>query len=83
MVLWINDEQESQRPADISTTLLKVGATAEHGCTAPFLETAREALVQVEQRRCLPLDYLDVTQGWFASWKRWIKRKLLGNIKRG
>jgi len=29
----------------------------------------------------LPDNYLDVTEGWFARGKRWIKRKLLGNFK--
>lgn len=49
---------------------------------AALLDVAREALASAERLRTLPDDYLDVTEGWFAPWKRWLKRKLLNNFKR-
>jgi hypothetical protein len=48
---------------------------------APLLDVIQTALAEAERLGHLPDDYLDVTQGWFAQWKRWIKRKLLGNFK--
>jgi hypothetical protein len=38
-------------------------------------------LVEAEGCRTLPVEYSDVTEGFLASWKRRIKRKLLGNFK--
>jgi glycosyltransferase involved in cell wall biosynthesis len=49
-------------------------------CT-PMLELIQTALAEAQRLQRLPDDYLDVTEGWFARWKRWIKRKLLGNFK--
>jgi glycosyltransferase involved in cell wall biosynthesis len=57
-----------------------VNAAAEV-CRAPFLESVREALAEAQRLEYLPDDYVDVTQGWFARAKRWIKRKLLNNFK--
>lgn len=54
---------------------------AEHCCT-PLLDVAQRALVEANRLQRLPDDYTDVTEGRFAAWKRWIKRKLLGNFKR-
>jgi glycosyltransferase involved in cell wall biosynthesis len=48
---------------------------------APLLDEARAALAQAHRLRELPDTYTDVTEGWFATWKRWLKRKLLGNFK--
>jgi glycosyltransferase involved in cell wall biosynthesis len=48
----------------------------------PILETVHAALAEAEYRQHLPDDYLDVTEGFLASWKRWLKHKLLGNFKR-
>jgi hypothetical protein len=50
-------------------------------CCGPALEAAQAALVEAERLRRLPDDYTDVTEGAFASLKRRIKRKLLGNFK--
>jgi glycosyltransferase involved in cell wall biosynthesis len=41
----------------------------------------RAALVEANRCARLPDDYTDITEGRFAQWKRWIKRKLLGNFK--
>jgi glycosyltransferase involved in cell wall biosynthesis len=45
-------------------------------------QEVQEALAAAEHLKSLPDDYLDVTEGWFAPWKRWLKRKLLNNFKR-
>src|SRR5262249_45627317 len=50
--------------------------------TAPFIESVQAAMVQAARLQQLPDDYNDVTEGWFASWKRKIKSKLLNNFKR-
>jgi glycosyltransferase involved in cell wall biosynthesis len=52
------------------------------GCCTPLLETVQAALVRADRLQRLPTTYTDITEGWFASCKRWIKRKLLGNFKR-
>jgi len=44
-------------------------------------EMVRSALAEASRCQRLPDDYTDVTLGRFAKWKRWIKRKLLGNFK--
>ncbi len=49
---------------------------------APLLDGMRELLVQARQAQRLPDDYIDVTEGWFARAKRWVKKKLLYNFKR-
>jgi glycosyltransferase involved in cell wall biosynthesis len=48
---------------------------------APLHDLIQTALTEAIRLQRLPDDYLDVTQGWFAKWKRWIKGKLLGNFK--
>jgi hypothetical protein len=54
--------------------------TADRCCTASLCVVQR-ALLEAHAKQALPVDYLDVTQGFLAKWKRWIKRKLLGNFK--
>jgi hypothetical protein len=46
-----------------------------------MLEAAQSALAAAQGCRQLPVDYTDVTEGWLARAKRWMKRKLLGNFK--
>jgi glycosyltransferase involved in cell wall biosynthesis len=55
---------------------------AVRGCCTPMLDAVQKALVEAGQHQRLPDGYTDVTEGLFAGWKRWIKRKLLGNFKR-
>jgi hypothetical protein len=67
-----------------SSFVLVVGSNgdwAAEGCCDASLQTVRSALVQAEKKGCLPNDYTDVTEGFAASWKRRLKRKLLGNFK--
>lgn len=49
---------------------------------ASFLPAAQAALARAETLWQLPEDYADVTQGWLARWKRFIKSKLLNNFRR-
>src|SRR5262249_37186098 len=46
---------------------------AAHGCASLLLDSTRSAIAEAERQQILPDDYLDVTQGWFARWKRWLK----------
>jgi hypothetical protein len=54
---------------------------ADAGGFAPLLEEIRKCLVEASQLQRLPDNYIDITEGRLAKWKRWIKRKLLGNFK--
>src|SRR5262249_29234033 len=53
----------------------------EERCCSPLLAAVQTALVEAHRLQQLPDTYTDVTQGRFASWKAWLKRKLLGNFK--
>jgi glycosyltransferase involved in cell wall biosynthesis len=57
------------------------GPLANLSCCGSILETVRARLVEADRQSVLPDDYLDVTEGFFAHWKRWLKRKVLGNFK--
>jgi hypothetical protein len=46
-----------------------------------LLQDLQTALVEAHRLARLPDHYLDITTGWFAFWKQWLKRKLLGNFK--
>ncbi len=46
-----------------------------------LITNAQNAAREAQRRYHLPTDYLDVTEGWWAGWKRWIKKKLLNNFK--
>jgi glycosyltransferase involved in cell wall biosynthesis len=83
MRLWVAPEPGNPDSAEVAESMLIVGATGAGGCSAPFRDAALEALGKVQERQRLPDDYLDVCEGPFARWKRWIKGKLLGNFKRG
>ena len=54
---------------------------SETSWSAPLIDNIRYALMEAMTCQRLPDDYTDVTEGRFAKWKRWIKRKLLGNFK--
>jgi O-antigen biosynthesis protein len=57
-------------------------AETKGSCLQPMLDEIRAMLAEAARCQRLPDDYTDVTQGWLAKWKRWVKRKLLGNFKR-
>jgi hypothetical protein len=48
---------------------------------AHFMSSIQASLLRAHQLQVLPDDFHDVTQGWLASLKAWIKRKILGNFK--
>jgi glycosyltransferase involved in cell wall biosynthesis len=54
---------------------------AEGHCCTDLLQAVQAALVEADRQQRLPDDYIDVTQGFLADWKRRLKRKLLGNFK--
>jgi glycosyltransferase involved in cell wall biosynthesis len=49
---------------------------------APLLESVQSLLASAHRRQRLPDDYIDVTEGFLARLKRWLKHKLLNNFKR-
>lgn len=62
---------------------IEVGtSTARSGTLAPLLSAVQKALAAAEAQSRLPLEYADVTSGWFAGLKRWLKQKLLHNFRK-
>jgi hypothetical protein len=58
-----------------------VNARTASTCCGPLLDQAEAAIVEAQRLQRLPDTYIDVTLGWLPRWKRWLKRKLLGNFK--
>jgi glycosyltransferase involved in cell wall biosynthesis len=58
------------------------GHGARAACCSLMLDQAQTALAHADRLQRLPDSYVDVTEGWLAGLKRWIKRKLLNNFKR-
>src|SRR5205807_6389575 len=52
-------------------------------CCAALLGGVQGGLAEAARLQQLPDHYLDVTEGRFARYKRWIKEKLLHNFKLG
>jgi glycosyltransferase involved in cell wall biosynthesis len=61
---------------------LHVGQQGGGSALAPLLDGIRRLLIRARAGQRLPADYVDVTLGRFARWKRWLKAKLLYNFKR-
>jgi glycosyltransferase involved in cell wall biosynthesis len=61
--------------------VVRRGRAADGGCCPPLTEAAQAALAEAARLQRLPDDYVDVTEGFLAAWKRRVKRKLLGNFK--
>ncbi|HMP01496.1 MAG TPA: glycosyltransferase [Gemmatales bacterium] len=83
--VWIGRRlrRRKQRPQRRGTsTILIVSHAVAETSSAPALRTARRLLAQAQERHQLPDDYVDVTEGRGASLKRYIKRKLLNNLRR-
>jgi glycosyltransferase involved in cell wall biosynthesis len=59
---------------------LAKGATEDMYCAAS-LQAVHRALAEAECKQELPTGYLDVTRGFLAKFKRWLKGKLVGNFK--
>ncbi|HMF14345.1 MAG TPA: glycosyltransferase family 4 protein, partial [Gemmataceae bacterium] len=78
----VNANNQSLTEGWVTMIVTAKDGVADQRCCAPMLEAAQTALAEAERVRLLPDDYLDVTEGWFAKWKRRIKRKLLNNFKK-
>jgi glycosyltransferase involved in cell wall biosynthesis len=65
----------------LRVTVKENSMSVDGRCCAPLLDNVQAALAEADERQRLPQDYSDVTEGWLAGCKRWLKRKLLGNFK--
>jgi glycosyltransferase involved in cell wall biosynthesis len=63
-------------------SLVVDGSERNLGLCAPLLEAVQAVLAQAHRLQRLPDDYIDVSEGFLARCKRWLKRKLLNNFKR-
>jgi hypothetical protein len=84
LLLWAEHPGGDRRLASEPTRSgLLVGTTpANVSGLLPLLDGVRGLLIDAQRIQRLPDDYLDVTQGWLARWKRWTKKTLLNNFKR-
>jgi glycosyltransferase involved in cell wall biosynthesis len=76
-------EDHLQRPMGPTIEIPLEVAERDDDAMSLLLRFAADAVCDAEKSQTLPTDYLDVTEGWFARVKRWLKRKLLFNFKRG
>jgi glycosyltransferase involved in cell wall biosynthesis len=73
---------ELNGPAARVRLIVQIPGRAESdGVGSSVGAAVQKALTQAHRLRRLPDDYTDVTEGRFARWKAWVKRKLLGNFK--
>ncbi len=61
--------------------VVRGGRTAAADGGQELTDAAQAALAEAQRLQRLPDDYVDVTEGFLATWKRRVKRKLLGNFK--
>src|SRR5262249_15344510 len=54
----------------------------DHSCPTSLLDAVQTALVEAQRLQQLPDDYLDVTEGLLANWKRRGKKKDHGGFKK-
>lgn len=82
--LWKLGMRLSRRRPTAATlrSLCLLSREAEDGLDADW-QAARAALSRAHAKGQLPDDYVDVSDGRLASLKRWVKRKLLNNFRRG
>jgi glycosyltransferase involved in cell wall biosynthesis len=83
--LWAEHPDGAQRRASEPIRIplhVQHETAASSSSLAPLLDGIRQLLVRAREGQILPDDYLDVSEGWFARWKRWAKHKLLHNFKR-
>jgi glycosyltransferase involved in cell wall biosynthesis len=76
----LQDSSTNDTPR-LSLLVESVGGPSANGGCQPILDEAQAALVEADRGKQLPGDYTDITQGLFASLKKRIKNKLLGNFK--
>jgi glycosyltransferase involved in cell wall biosynthesis len=68
-------------PTMCTLIVVEESTQASTDCCTPLLQSVQTTLAEASNRSDLPDDYVDVTEGRLATWKRWLKRKLLGNFK--
>lgn len=85
VMLWAESDHGEAQCSSVQTVHLVVADALVRGdesCPADAVRQIQEALAEVHRLQRLPSDYIDVTEGRFARWKRWLKQKLLGNFKK-
>jgi glycosyltransferase involved in cell wall biosynthesis len=70
-----------RRPAAVPPTST-LNTTSAAGFDSDW-QQVRAALARAHAQHLLPNDYVDVSAGWLAGIKSWLKRKLLNNFRRG
>jgi len=71
---------QSPAVASIELAVVEAGQQTQH--SGALAEAVHEALAHAHYLCRLPEDYCDVTEGFLAGCKRWLKSKLLNNFKR-
>lgn len=84
--LWVermdNVKRATPVPVELPLAIDTEPASKSASCISTFLGAVQEILPKTHRLQKLPEDYVDVTEGSFASVKRLIKRTLLNNFKR-
>jgi glycosyltransferase involved in cell wall biosynthesis len=73
---------DQEATTDAGELALLVSPAERDGKEYAFLNEVRSELAELDGLGELPTDYLDVTAGFLAGWKRRVKAKLLNNFKR-
>ncbi|MBL8794100.1 MAG: hypothetical protein JNM56_09350, partial [Planctomycetia bacterium] len=85
VAFWV-ERAESATPLkhvdQASVMELVVAAADVARSSQSSLDGVQSALAAAQLHQRLPDDYEDVTEGWFAGWKRRLKSKLLNNFRR-
>jgi glycosyltransferase involved in cell wall biosynthesis len=76
------DGRDIESSASLDLLVKGGGGAADKSLSAELLQLVQAAIGDADRQQRLPDDYLDVTEGFLAEYKRRIKRKLLGNFKR-
>jgi glycosyltransferase involved in cell wall biosynthesis len=77
-----SSDAPERTPESMGMSLLVQEEKLETGSCAALLSSVQTLLAAAKRLEQLPDDYVDVTEGWFAPLKRWLKRKLLNNFRR-
>jgi hypothetical protein len=82
IVFWT--ERAAGKCSSQSAILLvdEAGTDPDESFCVPLLESVQAVLAKAHRCQRLPDDYIDVSEGFLARCKRWLKQKLLNNFKR-
>ncbi len=82
--LWARcADREIPMPVETPLHVERAAGSSPGGGASAFLENVTKLLPRAHALQRLPMDYVDVTEGTLAPVKRFIKRKLLHNFRRG